>query len=85
MIDDAVQDARGRLADPNLSEAVMKAGSRRRSGVPLWNRIFTKVGNGSTELNRRASGSHSAFGVTLLDGSEASPVPEEQLADTVKV
>ena len=85
MIDDAVQDARGRLANPNLSEAVMKAGSRKRFGVPLWNRLFTKVGNGSTELNRRASGSHSAFGVTLLHDSEPTLVPTELLAVTVKV
>jgi hypothetical protein len=70
----------------SVSESVtMQAGSRKRSGVLLWNPLFTKVGDGSTELNRRAFGSHSAFGVTLLDGSESSPVPRELLADTAKV
>jgi hypothetical protein len=57
----------------------------KRSRVSLRNRLFAKVRNGSTELNGRASVSHSAFGTTLLDGSESSPVPEELLADTVKV
>jgi hypothetical protein len=42
LIDDAVQDARGGLANLSLSEAVMKAGSRKRFWVTFWNRLFTK-------------------------------------------
>ena len=40
----------------------------------------------STPTDRRLkSGFHSAFGITLLHASEASPVPTELLAVTVKV
>jgi hypothetical protein len=42
-------------------------------------------GDGSTELNRRASGFHSALGITLLHDSEPGLAPTELLAVTVKV
>ncbi len=53
----------------------------------MRDRLFLCQEVARTEYHRDPGAfvSESAFGTTLLDGSEGMPVPEELLADTVKV